>query len=368
MPPEMKRSEFNEHNNKAGLQASCFQYQKQINEAFTKCSERAENIINALEGKDFPSKDESVQETGQPKQDGKETLQRLLEDWFDVGINDTERITEIKKEYKNIKEECDKKEKTRIGIQCGDCPENTLGQAYQGTGPILLCKLALERDRRSTNIRDVDLGGTLMHEMSHVISNTNDTGYGVTTCKNLRAKAAIQNAESYMFGALAATLGDDTGPGGEGGKVPDSSGGKNPDSSGRKDPDSTGGKVLDSPRGKVPDFMGGKMPDSLGGKSSPHNTSKPNLPLTPNPTGIIGDGTSSSSSAKFYPPKTSSSSGNACFPTTVSSSGGFSSGQAPSASRHFSQVASHPEAYSLPKVPHSKGSPAPSNGDLPAVI
>lgn len=171
-----------------------------------------------------------------------------------------------------------------------------------------------------------------------------------------------------MFGALAATLGDDTGPGGEGGKVPDSSGGKNPDSSGRKDPDSTGGKVLDSPRGKVPDFMGGKMPDSLGGKSSPHNTSKPNLPLTPNPTGIIGDGTSSSSSAKFYPPKTSSSSGNACFPTTVSSSGGFSSGQAPSASRHFSQVASHPEAYSLPKVPHSKGSPAPSNGDLPAVI
>lgn len=198
MPPEMKRSEFNEHNNKAGLQASCFQYQKQINEAFTKCSERAENIINALEGKDFPSKDESVQETGQPKQDGKETLQRLLEDWFDVGINDTERITEIKKEYKNIKEECDKKEKTRIGIQCGDCPENTLGQAYQGTGPILLCKLALERDRRSTNIRDVDLGGTLMHEMSHVISNTNDTGYGVTTCKNLRAKAAIQNAELYV--------------------------------------------------------------------------------------------------------------------------------------------------------------------------
>ncbi|KAK9439903.1 Metallopeptidase, catalytic domain protein [Metarhizium brunneum] len=221
----LKRSDFKEHNNTAGgLQASCLQYQKQINEAFTKCSERAENVINALESKDFPSKDKTVQETGQPKQDGKETLQRLLEDWFDVGINDTERITEIKKEYKSIKEECDKKEKTRIGIYCEDCPENILGQAYGGTGPILLCKLALQRDRRSTNIRDVDLGGTLMHEMSHAISNTNDTGYGVTKCKNLKTRAAIQNAESYMFGALAATLGDNTGPSGEGGKVPDSTG------------------------------------------------------------------------------------------------------------------------------------------------
>lgn len=190
----------------------------------------AENVINALESKDFPSKDKTARETGQPKQDGKETLQRLLEDWFDVGINDTERITEIKKEYKSIKEECDKKEKTRIGIHCGDCPKDILGQAYGGTGPIRLCGLALQEDRESTNIGDIDLGGILMHEMSHAVSNTNDTGYGVTRCKNLKTRAAIQNAESYMLCALAATLGDNTDPTGEGRKVPDSPRGKGPDS------------------------------------------------------------------------------------------------------------------------------------------
>ncbi|KID84082.1 Metallopeptidase, catalytic domain protein [Metarhizium guizhouense ARSEF 977] len=448
----LKRSEFYDYDNEGGgLRDSCRPYQKEIDEAFTKCSERAENIINALEGKDFPSKDKSVQETEQPKQDGKETLQKLLEDWFDIGINNTEKITELKEKYKSLKKECDKKEKTRIGIHCEKCRQTILGEAFQGTGPIRLCESAFRTNRKRTNIQDTDLGGILMHEMSHAIGNTSDKGYGVATCKRLRTGAAMQNADTFILAAQAATSGDDTDSSGKGGKVPedlyppggrvpdtpggrvpDPPGGRVPDPSGGKDPDPSGGRVPDPPGGRVPDPSGGRVPDPSGGKvpdpsggrvpdppggrvpdpsggkvpdpsggkvpdpsggkvpdhsgkqfpgspggksqgpsegeSPPHDTSNPNLPLTSNPPGIISNGTNSSLSGQFYPPKNSSSSGDASSPRAVSSSGGFSSGQAATASRDFSQVASHPEADSLPKIPHNKGSSAPSNGDPPAVM
>lgn len=376
----LKRSEFYDYDNEGGgLRDSCRPYQKEIDEAFTKCSERAENIINALEGKDFPSKDKSVQETEQPKQDGKETLQKLLEDWFDIGINNTEKITELKEKYKSLKKECDKKEKTRIGIHCEKCRQTILGEAFQGTGPIRLCESAFRTNRKRKNIQDTDLGGILMHEMSHAIGNTSDKGYGVATCKRLRTGAAMQNADTFILAAQAATSGDDTDSSGKGGKVPEDlypPGGRVPDPPGGRVPDPSGGRGPDPSEGKDPDHSGKQFPGSPGGKSQgpsegespPHNTSNPNLPLTSNPPGIISNGRSSSLSGQFYPPKNSSSSGDASSPRAVSSSGGFSSGQAATASRDFSQVASHPEADSLPKIPHNKGSSAPSNSDPPAVM
>ncbi|KAG8408505.1 hypothetical protein J3458_019541 [Metarhizium acridum] len=182
----LKRSEHTEHEHKKrGIQDSCRQFQQKVDEAFKKCSERAGNALSALNGTDFPAKDTSGnakragQGVGQPKEDGKETLPKLLQDWFNTGTNDQQALAKIRRDFTNIKAECDKKDKSRVAVKCEQCQQGIAGQTYQGTGPITLCMVALTDDRNSTNIRSQDLGDVLLHEMSHVVGYTDDRGYGV---------------------------------------------------------------------------------------------------------------------------------------------------------------------------------------------
>ncbi|KHN94832.1 Metallopeptidase, catalytic domain protein [Metarhizium album ARSEF 1941] len=181
---------------KRGVQQSCSPYAAKIAKAFKTCSQRAANSLRVLQGK------------GDANEKKK---QELMKNWFDSGANDQETVRLVTAHYARIKAECDQNGRGRVGVQCGPCGEGIAGETFKGMGPITLCTVALEDNSAATDIQGQDLGEVLLHEMDHVVGNTDDIAYDVRQCKQLSKRQSLDNAQSFTKFALATAVGDNTG-------------------------------------------------------------------------------------------------------------------------------------------------------------
>jgi hypothetical protein len=145
----------------------------------------------------------------------------------------------VKRRYKFAMDELMKKKnyslvccrKSRRG-RCRSCSGTTLAYVMVGSNgtntrfsytDIKICPRALEMNR-GYGKKHLRLGFTMFHELMHLTSGASDYGYGLDQGKRMaenRPKTARMNAQAYMYFAMDAGKGGDSGHSGGDDKAAD---------------------------------------------------------------------------------------------------------------------------------------------------
>lgn len=119
----------------------------------------------------------------------------LYDEWF--GAFDQTRFDTVVKHFSDIYDVL-QNEQVTYDLTGTGCDPSVYAYTYKGVRTVWLCSKYLSAPQTGTDSKS----GTLIHELSHAVSSTDDIEYGEENCRNLATNDpsnAINNADSHEY-------------------------------------------------------------------------------------------------------------------------------------------------------------------------